>query len=426
MLEPNNPDIDSEALAQRIRQVERQGERRVLPPFPDAPEGSLRGQPQPDAFPIPPERKTTDMIDAVSWKARIRAIPLLGGLLRWLYAFFGLFRFKMQVLAVHEQIFARQREALARQDELHREALARQDALHREALARQDELHREALARQDALHREALAKQESLVGDLHRLRRDTEQLFARLRQELRLLQQPPGGQASPPAEHGGAVSARLDGFYAAFEDAFRGDRASIKSRQAAYLPYLSRGHAGTSDAPVLDIGCGRGEWLELLGENGLAARGVDLNALFVEQCRNHGFEVIHGDAVACLAALPDGALGAVTGFHIAEHLPFDTLVGLLDEVLRVLRPGGTLILETPNPENLLVGALNFYDDPTHRNPLTPRAMDFLARQRGYSATEILRLNPYPPSFHVVDPSPLAERFNGLFYGPQDYALIAVK
>lgn len=375
MPEPNNPDLDSDALANRIRQEEQRGARRALPPFPASP------------IAVAPERQAA--INVAGWKRRIRGIPLLGGVARWLYAFFGLVRFKMQVLAAHEQI------------------IARQDAL-------AGELYQDALARQDAL-----------AGELHQLRRDTEQLFARLRQELRLAQQQAAGSA-PPAQHAGAVPARLDGFYAAFEDAFRGERASIKARQAVYLPYLSRFHAGTPSAPVLDIGCGRGEWLELLGENGLVASGVDLNALFVEQCRNHGFEAVHGDALARLAALPAGALGAVTGFHIAEHLAFDTLVGLLDAALRALRPGGVLILETPNPENLLVGALNFYDDPTHRNPLTPQALDFLARQRGFSATEILRLHPYPPAFHVADPSPLAERFNSLFYGPQDYALIAVK
>lgn len=221
-------------------------------------------------------------------------------------------------------------------------------------------------------------------------------------------------------------SAMLDRYYLAFENTFRGSCEDIKSRLEIYLPYLRQADIGSVDFPVLDIGCGRGEWLELLKDNGLVASGIDLNAVMVDLCRERGLDVERSEALGYLAGLPDGRLGAVTGFHIIEHLPFEQLLLLFDETLRVLKPGGIAIFETPNPENLMVGALSFYNDPTHRNPLPPQVVDFMAKQRGFAMTEILRLHPYPGEVQLMENSATAERINQLFYGPQDYAVIATK
>ncbi len=155
----------------------------------------------------------------------------------------------------------------------------------------------------------------------------------------------------------------LNAMYVSFEDRFRGDRADIKQRVAVYLPMIEAAQVGTLDAPIVDVGCGRGEWLELLKERSLTARGVDLNRIMVNECRERGFEVVEADALHYLRELPDNSLGAVTGMHIIEHLPLPTLIALLDESLRVLRPGGLAIFETPNPENLMVGACNFCTNP---------------------------------------------------------------
>ena len=114
------------------------------------------------------------------------------------------------------------------------------------------------------------------------------------------------------------------------------------------------------------------------------------------------------------------------GFHIIEHLPFDTLLALFDAALKALRPDGMVIFETPNPENLLVGACNFYYDPTHLNPIVPTVAEFIARQRGFAKAEILRLHPYPDSHRLVEDSEIAKRFNNALYGPQDFALLASK
>jgi len=194
------------------------------------------------------------------------------------------------------------------------------------------------------------------------------------------------------ATFAGEVDHLLDAMYVTFEDRFRGDRADIKQRVTVYLPVIEKAGVGAPETPIVDLGCGRGEWLELLKERGFTARGVDLNRIMVNECRERGFEVVESDALRYLREQPDGSLGAVTGMHIIEHLPLNTLVALLDETLRALRPGGVAIFETPNPENLVVGACNFYMDPTHRNPMPPMMTRFLVEARGFVRVEIRRMN----------------------------------
>ena len=123
-------------------------------------------------------------------------------------------------------------------------------------------------------------------------------------------------------------------------------------------------------------------------------------------------------------SLPAASRSAVTAFHVVEHLGFEVLVDFLDEALRVLMPGGMLILETPNPENLRVGANSFYNDPTHRNPIPPETLRFLVHQRGFAEAEILRLHPFPVEQHLKANDEDARRLNDLLFGPQDYAVIA--
>jgi SAM-dependent methyltransferase len=219
----------------------------------------------------------------------------------------------------------------------------------------------------------------------------------------------------------------LDALYVSFEDQFRGTREGIKERLRVYLPLLEEGKLGSGPRPVLDVGCGRGEWLQVLKEEGLRGQGVDLNRLLVEECRRYGLEVVEGEAVSYLASLPQNSVDAVTGFHIVEHLPVEALVRLLDETVRVLKPGGLAIFETPNPGNVLVGSHNFYLDPTHRNPLPSATVKFLAEARGLCRVEIKGLHPYPEACRIQEAGlDVARRFNEYFYGPQDYAVIGWK
>jgi SAM-dependent methyltransferase len=218
----------------------------------------------------------------------------------------------------------------------------------------------------------------------------------------------------------------LDALYLSFEDQFRGTRDDIKGRLRVYLPILERAGIGTNQMPVLDVGCGRGEWLALLEEQGMRAQGVDVNRVLVESCRGQGLEVVEGDAIAYLRSLPDGSLGAVTGFHLIEHLPFDGFIKLLDEAVRVLKPGGLVIFETPNPENVLVGSYRFYLDPTHRNPLPSAIVKFMAEARGLCRVEIISLHPSEEPRVEEAGLEVAVRFNDYFYGPQDYAVLGWK
>lgn len=213
-----------------------------------------------------------------------------------------------------------------------------------------------------------------------------------------------------------------DAFYATFEEHFRGSREEIMNRLQFYLPILRR--AGITKG-ILDIGTGRGEWLEVLQQEGILAQGVDTNRVQVEACTARGLEVTHDDAVAYLRGLPDNHLSAVTGFHIIEHLEFETLVSLLDEVMRTLAPGGLVIFETPNPENVSVTGHNFYVDPTHRNPLPIPMMKFLLESRGFYRIEIIRLHPSETP-GVEGDTDLIARFNDYFYGPMDYAILGSK
>jgi len=174
-----------------------------------------------------------------------------------------------------------------------------------------------------------------------------------------------------------------DDLYLQFEDHFRGTREDIKERQKTYLPIIKEAQVGTEEKPILDIGSGRGEWLELLKEEGRIARGVDINNAMITKCHDMGLEVYHEDLFDYLFKTPDKSVGSVTGFHIVEHLSFDDLIKLLDETVRILHPGGFAIFETPNPQNLIVGACNFYADPTHRNPVHPDTLTFLLEARGF-------------------------------------------
>jgi SAM-dependent methyltransferase len=225
-------------------------------------------------------------------------------------------------------------------------------------------------------------------------------------------------------------------FYSAFEDRFRGTREEIANRQSIYLPILEKSETLKSEAPILDIGCGRGEWLTLLGQRGYRARGVDLNEQFVLECQKRGLDVVCGEASQYLCNQPAESFSAVTSFHLVEHLPFAQLVGFVAEIFRVLRPGGVMILETPNPENLTVGACSFYLDPSHLTPIPPGLLQFISEKAGFSSPSVARVNaealgvplPYLPSEapFSLQLNAVIHLLNQSFYRSPDYSVIAQK
>ena len=214
----------------------------------------------------------------------------------------------------------------------------------------------------------------------------------------------------------------LDGLYASFEDQFRGPRDEVQRRLAVYVPIVNQAQITSG---VLDVGCGRGEWLQLLKAEGIEAQGVDRNRVFIEECRHAGLDVIEEDALIHLRSLPDESLNAVTTFHLVEHVPFEMLINLIDEVVRVLKPEGMLIVETPNPENFMVGSCNFYADPTHRNPIPSETLQFLLGARGLDIINVLKLRPWDEA-RIKGDSEIVKRFNEYFYSAPDYGIIARK
>ena len=231
--------------------------------------------------------------------------------------------------------------------------------------------------------------------------------------------------AAAPDRTVGQHNLMLDALYLSFEDRFRGSRAEIKQRQTIYLDDLRSVGAGAPDRPIVDVGSGRGELLELLSEAGLQARGVDLNEAMVAKCTRAGLDAVQGDAVTYLAGLEPGSLGAVTGFHIIEHLPFPVMIELLDASLRALAPGGMIIFEMPNPANLQVASRWFSLGPAHRNLLPAEMVTMLADARGFTEVCIRELHPMQLRFEAKD-DVLASQLDAIFHGPQDFALIARK
>jgi len=216
---------------------------------------------------------------------------------------------------------------------------------------------------------------------------------------------------------------QFDALYVEFEDKFRGTRADIKQRMEAYLPYLLKLRLEKNQIEILDVGCGRGEWLELLKDNNYKAKGIDLNAIMVSLSQGFGLDTKKIDVIEHLKLLEDESLSMITGFHIIEHLPFNILMDMYKECYRVLQKGGMIIFETPNPENLLVSAHYFYTDPTHINPLVPATTQFLVEYSGFQDIEIKRLHKYSQHNPInIDNEFLEKHFNN----EMDYSVIGYK
>ncbi len=224
------------------------------------------------------------------------------------------------------------------------------------------------------------------------------------------------------AEHvaSGLSPLALDSLYLSLENRFRGKTKDIHNRLKVYLPYVQNVLLNLPKGKALDVACGRGEWLEILQDIPMPAVGVDLNAGMLEFAKQRGLQVVCDDLFDYLQGVGDESLALISGFHIVEHLSFVQLVFLLDESFRSLQEGGLVIFETPNPENLLTGACNFYMDPTHRNPLPPKLLEFLLKARGFSRVTVLRLHPND-SIQLQDPI-----VQDLLFGPQDYAVLGWK
>jgi SAM-dependent methyltransferase len=256
-----------------------------------------------------------------------------------------------------------------------------------------------------------------------------------------------GGAASGPAPATPAesrvvaapvasASVDLNSFkYLGFENAFRGAPDEIRRRLEAYAPTF----VGQQD--VLDLGCGRGEFLDVLRAAGISARGIDINAAMVEEARARGLAAEQADALSHLRSLESGAVGGIFAAQVIEHLAPDYLAALVEETARVMRPGGRIVLETINPTSWVAFFESYIRDITHVRPLHPETMQYMLRVSGFKDVTIqfsapvapdalLARAPEPPHGQSPDLADVVrvindnvERLNGRLFGPQDYAVI---
>ena len=226
----------------------------------------------------------------------------------------------------------------------------------------------------------------------------------------------PSPESRVPASEG-AFAGQLDAYkYVGFEDQFRGSREVIRGRLESYLP-LFDGHA-----EVLDVGCGRGEFLDLLAARGIAAKGIDLNHEMAEGCRARGLDVSEADAVTYLTALPDGSLGGLFSAQVVEHPEPPYLLQFLELAGHKLRPGGRLVLETLNPACWVAFFESYIRDITHVWPLHPETLKYLVVASGFTSAAIEFRSPVPqqdrlqpiavPAGADLVVNELAEAFNG--------------
>ena len=233
---------------------------------------------------------------------------------------------------------------------------------------------------------------------------------------------------APPSTVDNATHGRFGAWkYVGFEDRFRGSRDEIRSRLEAYLPIFS----GATD--VLDVGCGRGEFLNLLREHGIGGRGLDLNHEMVEVCRAQGLEAAEGDALGYLRSLPDQSLGGLFAAQVVEHLDPDYLLELLEEAFVKLRPGSAIVLETINVGSWFAFFSSYIRDITHVRPLHPDTLSYLLTAHGFQEVTVRFSAPYPERDKLVRVAgegvvedainANADKLNALLFTDMDYAAI---
>ena len=236
--------------------------------------------------------------------------------------------------------------------------------------------------------------------------------------------------ATSPA---GAGLPTIEFDYPHFENLYRGSDKEVRERQAEYLPLFE------GQAPVLDVACGRGEFLALLREKGIEARGVDLDPDMVARCGEQQLDITRADAFEYLESLPDDSLGGIFSAQFIEHLPPPGYVRLVRLAHQKLRAGGVCVLETQNPECLATLSQSFFLDPTHAQPIPSGQLRFFMEEAGFTRITIRHVSPVQPLLPDLplwpesDASPAAKawnrearRFNEKYFGYQDYALIGFK
>ena len=287
-------------------------------------------------------------------------------------------------------------------------------------------------------------RQQARVDEIRQAATAWRQVTGALRQELDRLRAQPAPDAPPLPAAGRAgqpdprtqLATPQDSYkYVGFEDRFRGAAVDIRAGLADYARHFE----GASD--VLDAGCGRGEFLEILRERGVTASGVDLNPEMVAQCHARELQVAEGDLLAHLAALPDASLGGLFAAQVVEHLEPAYLLKFIDTAFLKLRPGARIVLETINVASWTAFFQSYVRDITHVRPLHPDTLAYLVTAGGFQQVEIVYRSPIPPEHQLARAPERAggeetldrmtavfnrnvDELNRLLFGDQDYAVIA--
>jgi O-antigen chain-terminating methyltransferase len=253
--------------------------------------------------------------------------------------------------------------------------------------------------------------QTKLNHDLQAIKLEFERL---IHNELRVVRQRPLAASSAPA----APASQQPFDYQAFSHRFRGSEEHVRAGQAFYAP---RFHGCKS---VLDVGCGQGEFLEVMREAGIPARGIDQSPGSIEYCRSKGLAVEQADLFQYLQNQPSGALDGIFCSQVVEHLPGPGILELIRLCGSALQHGGLLAIETPNPDCLAIFATHFYLDPTHVRPVPSQLLAFYLQEQGFGAIEIVQRFPAPDFYPELNDLP--EAFRNRFFGGMDYAIFARK
>ncbi|WP_312794183.1 class I SAM-dependent methyltransferase [Tianweitania sp.] len=359
-------------------------------------------------------------LDGRSRYGRIKSLPIIGGILVRLKPYLSLPHGQRRLQRRIASSDRRQREVVTAVNtslSSVRRSLQKLEQRVIEAEQAADQAH--------ALTQEVIDSRDNAVSELTSARR---QLVEQQRQLTTFIDSARGALPAASLQAPllqSAEDASLDSLYVAFENRFRGSTDLISQRLRRYLDLTRETPPVAAGGTVLDIGCGRGEWLALLRDANVIARGIDLNGAMAAEARGRGLDARQGDAIAHLRGLEEGSLAAVTGFHIVEHLAFRDLVALFDAAYAALAPEGFALFETPNPENLVVGACTFHYDPTHNKPLPPNFLRFIAETRGFSDVRVIRRDEDCRLDQPESGFAPAE-LNDWFRQPADYAIYARK
>jgi O-antigen chain-terminating methyltransferase len=254
--------------------------------------------------------------------------------------------------------------------------------------------------------------------------------FLHIKEELDQLLAVLGKGQSPSPEQVRALAGPLEDFkYAGFENRFRGWEEKVRQQQQDYLPYF------TTRLPVLDLGCGRGEFVQLLQDNGIPASGIDVNEQMVDICRDKGLDCRKADIIETLFAQEDNSLGGIFSSQVIEHLSPSYLKRMVELSFFKLAPSGCIILETINPASVFSLVEIYFLDLSHKNPVHPQTLQFLLESSGFKEVKIeysvqlkeesLRTLPGNTDTDLAMNENI-DKLNRLLYAPSNYAAIAVK